>query len=298
MKIILPTYLKVEFEGESFYDEKLYVALENAIKYAGKNGRVLSFPELIRWRMASEFDSEAWEWGTANSEENTGKTSQGNSVVFAIHGGGILKPKRIENAIKDGLIDGVAQYTQKEFLDALEGKMSDNSEIPIYSFEEFKKINSLNLPIRYGVVMDLKKANSLKSGIYPIDTLRNSDLVILRCGGEETTNNYLDKLSSKGYKKIGNWHRFENVNNEKPSGLLLFLGNSSGDSIIGNYNLNDCIARFVGVKENSPEATQKISELQKPKIKVYTKEDITKALKDLQLLGLEKQVFEELNRKE
>jgi hypothetical protein len=252
MKISLPICSEVEFEGKKFYNEKSFVAFEKAIEYAGEKGRVLSLPELIKWRINSDFDSESWiNWYTANSEENIGKTPQENSAVLIIHGGGILTPKRIENAINDGLINSAAQYTQKEFSDALEGKMPDNSEIPIYSLEEFKKNNSQNLPIRYGIVMDLKNANSLKSGIYPIDTLRNNDLVIARCGGEETANNYLDKLIYEGYTKIGNWHRFENVNTEKPSGLLLFLGGLIGYDFGGGFNLCN-FARFVVVKEKKP----------------------------------------------
>lgn len=282
-------------KGEIFYNENLVIALEKAQSYAGDNGYVASLPQIINERTCADFDSNIWtNIFTANSEENIGKTSQKNLVVLTIHGGGILTPKFIKKKERT-----VFNISRKEFLNALEGKMSDGSEIPIYSFNDFKKINLQNLPIRYGVINDFKERK--KNEAYQenqISDLNEINLIIVRYGGEELKEKYLKKIS----KKFENKHTLPYLCPTRSRGFFLSLSELSSDfSIISNNCLlANCLHRidpgcFIGVKGNFQEATETYTK--KDLNETYTKKDLKKALENLKLSKFEEKILDELNRK-
>ena len=73
-------------------------ALQRALEYAGDDGFVASLPQLLHARANAPYDNIIWNtWFTSNSEECVVTTKQGNHVVVAVHGGGILgTPERFE----------------------------------------------------------------------------------------------------------------------------------------------------------------------------------------------------------
>ena len=99
------------------------------------------------------------------------------------------------------------KITRQEAHDALEGKLSDGTKIPIFMFDEFKR-GIANLPRRYGVVMDLAMVQKSKSGYERFDVPRGEPLMIFRASGVEPAAAYLDKYSARHNTKVmGNYHR-------------------------------------------------------------------------------------------
>jgi hypothetical protein len=127
-----------------------------------------------------------------------------------------------------GLFAG--KITEKEARGALEGRMPDGAEIPIYSFKEFKQgINKL--PRRYGVVTDFETAKDSACGYVPFDDLRDDPVMIARAGGIEAASAYLDKASAQNNtKKMGSWHSFNNIDtpNQPQSRVPNLSGNKGG----------------------------------------------------------------------
>lgn len=256
--------------GKSLYDASLPKALEEAQEYAGKDGHVASMPKLASARTIADGEDFVWKnWFTCASEEDKGKTKQGKGIYVVAHGKGILiDPKRIRKAYADGLVNGAAKYTQKEFNDLLEGNLPDGTEIPVFSYSEF--IKQKELPLAYAVILDFDKIAKLKSGVQEIDSLRDNNLVIARLGKEESTNKYLDKAKQVYGSQMGNWHGCANIDLDIPQGRLVFLGDDCDDGLLG-YDDLDNYGRFVGVSEG---VAQKIAEkkiIQRPSLEQILK---------------------------
>jgi hypothetical protein len=173
-------------------------------------------------------------------------TKQGNHVVVAIHGGGILgTPERFERSLyadqdrlnPEGLTgQGAAKITRQEASDVLEGKLPDGTEIPVYAFDEFKR-GIKDLPMRYGVILDFELARKTEKGFTPFDVLKDEPNFIVRAGGVEAAAAYLDKFQARHNTKLmGNFHPFYHIDPDQPQTRVIFLaGNKGGVDSEGNY---------------------------------------------------------------
>jgi hypothetical protein len=197
----------MKMEAAIFSESFLPDALRRALEYAGEEGFVASLPQLLHARVNAPYDNIIWNsWFNPNSEENMLTTLQGNLVVVTVHGGGIFgSPERYEKLFRGstdrnsevgftGLFAG--KISEREAQDTLEGRMPDGIEIPIYSFDEFKR-GVDNLPRRYGVVTDFETAKSSACGYVSFDDLRDDPVMIVRAGGAEAAAAYLDKARAR-----------------------------------------------------------------------------------------------------
>jgi hypothetical protein len=212
----------MKMEAAIFFDSYLPAALRRALDYAGEDGFVASLPQLLHARANAHYNNIIWNtWFNPNSEESLVKTPQGNRVIVTIHGGGVFaSPERYEklfHASTDrnskfgftGLF--AAKLSQREAHDVLEGKMPDGIEIPIYSFDDFKR-GIDKLPRRYGVVTDYETAENSACGYVSFDTLKKDPVMIARAGGVEAAGKYLDKAQARNNtSKMGSWHPFNNI---------------------------------------------------------------------------------------
>ncbi len=245
----------IGMEAEMFFESHLPDALRRALDYAGDDGFVASMPALLHARTHADYDNIIWNtWFTAYSEESVVTTPQGNHVVVAIHGGGIYaSPERFEKMFYASVdSDHTHGYTEQfagkispqEARDVLEGRLPDGSEIPVYPFEEFKR-GVRDLPIRYGVILDFALARQSMRGYEEFDALRDDPNMIVRAGGVEANNAYLDKFRDRhSTKRMGHWHPYNRIDPAQPQTRFLFLaGNQGGrgaeDDDFGEYGY-DC----------------------------------------------------------
>ncbi len=231
----------VKMEAAIFFDSHLPNALRRALEYAGNDGFVASMPQLLHARANASYDNIIWNtWFTANSEESVVKTPQGHRVVVAVHGGGIFaSPERFERAYRatvEPRSDSVgltkqyaAKISEREARDLLAGKLPDGTEVPVYSFSEFKQ-GIADLPMRYAVVLDLEIARKSKRGYETFDVLKDDPLMIIRAGGVEPLAAYLDKAKARrNTKTMGNWHPFNRIDPDEPQTRVLFLARTYDD---------------------------------------------------------------------
>jgi hypothetical protein len=220
--------------------------LQRALDYAGEDGFVASMPALLHARANARYDNIIWNtWFAANSEENVVTTKQGNHVVVTVHGGGIFaKPARFERSLRADLSrynpEGITgEYAVKisdlEARDVLAGRLPDGSEIPVYTFDEFKR-GIAGLPVRYGVVLDFDIARKGKSGYESFEVLKDDPNMIVRAGGVEPLAAYLDKARARNDTELtGNWHSHNRIDPQQPQARLLYLsGNKGGVGSEGN----------------------------------------------------------------
>jgi len=229
------------------FEPHIPTALQRALAYAGDDGYVASLPQLLHARANADYDNIVWNtWFTSNSEECVVTTAQGNHVVVAIYGGGVLAtPWRWERSLyadmnhsnPEGLTgDGAAKITAQEAIDVLDGKLPDGTEVPIYLFAEFKQ-GVKDLPLRYGVILDFELARKTVKGFTPFDVLRDEPNFIVRAGGVEAAAAYLDKARARHDTKLmGNFHPFNHIDPDQPQTRVIFLaGNKGGKDSEGNY---------------------------------------------------------------
>ena len=196
-------------------------------------------PQLLHARTHADYDNIIWNtWFTSNSEESVVTTPQGNRVIVAIHGGGIFSsPERFERVYRadtdrsnpEGFTGQYAgKITAKEAHDALEGRLPDGTEIPIYQFDEFKR-GIADLPMRYGVILDFEMARKSTRGYDPFDVLKDEPNMIVRAGGVEANIAYLDKFRDRHNTKImGNWHPYNRIDPNQPQTRIPFLAGNKG----------------------------------------------------------------------
>jgi hypothetical protein len=192
-------------------------------------------PQLLHARVNAPFDNEIWDtwFFTSNSEESMVKTPQGNHVAVLVHGGGIFAtPARFRKLYlastdrhsKDGftgLFGG--KILEQEAHDILEGRCPDGTQIPVFSYSEFRKGNT-DLPRRYAVVMDFEMARTSKCGLASFDELKDDPLMIVRAGGAETAAAYLDKAQEYYDTSVmGSWHRFDDMDPMLPQTWVPFV---------------------------------------------------------------------------
>ena len=226
-------------EAEIIFGSYKPTALKRALSYAGKDGFVASLPALIHARTNASYDNVLWNtWFTSYSEENVVTTPQGNHVVIVIHGGGIYaSPERFEKMFyastdhrsEHGYTGQFAgKISEQEARDALEGKLPDGTEVPVYPFEEFRQ-GIADLPIRYGVALDYELARQSLSGYVEFELLKDDPNMIARTGGAEANVAYLDKFRDRHNTQLmGHWHPFNRIDPSQPQTRILFLAGNQG----------------------------------------------------------------------
>lgn len=229
----------LKMEAEIIFEPHVPYSLRRALDYAGDNGFVASLPQLLHARTNADYDNVIWNtWFTSNSEESVVTTPQGNHVVVAIHGGGIFStPERFEQVYRaspdrsnpDGFTGQyAARISQKEAGDALEGRLPDGTEIPVFPYEEFKR-GIADLPMRYGVILDFELAKKTTRGYDTFDYLREDMNQIVRAGGVEANNAYLDKYQARRNTKLsGTWHPYNRIDPNQPQTKIPFLAGTKG----------------------------------------------------------------------
>ncbi len=237
--LLSPLAAAMKMQAAMFFEPHSPTALQRALDYAGDDGFVASMPQLLHARTNAPYDNIIWNtWFTANSEENVVTTPQGNRVVVAVHGGGIFaSPVRFERSLHADLdhsnpegITGqtAAKISQQEAHDVLEGRPPDGSEIPMYTFDEFKR-GITDLPMRYGVILDFELARKSKRGYERFEILKNDPNMIVRAGGVEPLTAYLDKFRNRHDTELmGNWHPFNRIDPDQPQTRIPFLAGNKG----------------------------------------------------------------------
>jgi hypothetical protein len=123
-----------------------------------------------------------------------------------------------------------AKISEAEARGVLEGKLPDGSEIPVYSFDEFRQ-GIGDLPRRDGVVTDFEAARNSACGYVTIDTLKDDPLMIVRAGGAEAASAYLDTARVRhNTEKMGSWHPFNYIDtpNQPQTRIPNMSGNKGG----------------------------------------------------------------------
>jgi hypothetical protein len=266
-----------KMEAEIFFESYATLAFRRALEYAGDDGFVASMPALLRARADAEYDNIIWNtWFTANSEENVVTTPGGNHVVVTVHGGGIFgTPERFERTLRanmsrdneEGLTGQYApRITAREARDVLEGKLPDGTEIPVYSFADFKQ-GVAGLPRRYGVVLDFEAARKGQNGYVSFESLRDDPNMITRAGGSGPLAAYLDKAQARNDTELmGNSHDHDRIDPSQPQARILSLGGnrrgigSEGQGQAWGYGADNGIgaewpaglARYIAVTPSDP----------------------------------------------
>ena len=233
------TAKRADMVAAIFFDSYATEALRRALRYAGDHGFVASLPQLLHARVGASYDNIIWNtWFTANSEESLVTTPQKNHVVVTVHGGGIFaSPKRMERSFRADLSrsnpEGLtgqyaAKISDREARALLAGSLPDGSEIALYSFDEFRR-GVVNLPMRYGVILDLELAKKSKTGYERFDVLRDDPTMIVRAGGVEAAAAYLEKAQRRNNtESMGHSHPFHRVDPDQPQTRILNLGGNRG----------------------------------------------------------------------
>ncbi len=224
-----------EMRAAMVFEPHIPTALRRALDYAGDDGFVASMPQLLHARVNADFDNKIWNtwFFTSTSEESAVTTPQGNHAVVVVHGGGIFTtPERFRKlylaSVGRTAVDGFtglfgAKILETEARDVQQGKMPDGTEIPVFSFDEFKQ-GVVDLPRRYGVIMDFEMARTSTCGYASFDELKDDPLMIVRAGGVEAAARYLDKAKEYyGTTEMGSWHRFDDLNPDQPQTWVQFL---------------------------------------------------------------------------
>ena len=214
-------------------------ALRLALEYAGEDGFVASMPQLMHARAHADYENIIWNtWFTAHSEESVVTSPQGNHVVVVIHGGGIYgKPERFERMLfankDEGGIHGwtdehAGKVSSQEARDILEGRLRDGTELPIYSFDDFRQ-GIADLPSRYGVTLDFELARQSLRGYETFDSLKEDPNMIARAGGVEANIAYLDRYQARhGTTRMGNWHPYNRIDPDQSQTRVMFLAGNDG----------------------------------------------------------------------
>lgn len=190
----------VSIEGEEFYNNNLSDALSNCQKQHSP----LFMPSLIDARIYSPKGARIWQSRYDSvSARVTGKTKAGNAVVVYAHIPNYLaKPKNIEKAKKQKLVNGAGIVPQNEFQRLLDLE------------------DGLNV-----FAVDNNTLNSSTSGVVAIKDALKHPQTIPFIGNEARAEAYLKRFEEVYGNKIGIWHC--NDLGEQPLGRLLYVGDSN-----------------------------------------------------------------------
>ncbi len=229
----------VRMEAEIIFETHVPDALRRALEHAGDDGFVASMPQLLHARAHARYDNIIWNtWFTSNSEESVVTTPQGNHVVVAVHGGGIFaSAERFERVYRSSTYRSspegftgqyAAKITPGEVDGVLNGRLPDGTEIPVYSFAEFKR-GVPGLPMRYAVVSDFEMMRRATRGYETFEVLKDEPNMIVRAGGVEPLAAYLDAAQRRhGTRVMGNWHPYNRIDPDQPQTRVLFLAGNLG----------------------------------------------------------------------
>ncbi|MBU2637727.1 MAG: hypothetical protein KJ955_02040 [Nanoarchaeota archaeon] len=250
--------------GKEFYSEEkdsegkhyigVAVALQQAQDEMGTDAVIASMPYLIAGKTNADKKNYLWQnWFTALSEENAGidkngrLVGAGEEIVITLHGGGILTHERIRKAYSEELTpEYAAKYTNDEFGGLLKGTLPSGESINLYNVDDVKR--GIPEPFgRYAVWMPAEAAKTTASNWHKKKEFMENPLVIARAGTLEHIEAYFEKAKSSD--KVGNWHRFGEIDFQQPQGRLLFVSNTYNG--LYGYNILYNLGRFVGV---APEA--------------------------------------------
>ena len=225
-----------QLEAAIFFESYLPDALARALEFAGNDGFVVSMPQLLHARAGAEYDNSIWNdcSFTSNSEESIATTAQGNHVVVVVHGGGIFATPERFRTLYHSSVDRnselgftglfAAKISQQEARNVINGRFSDGSEIPVYSYTEIKQ-GVTDLPRRYAVILDFETAKNAVNGNVSFNDLKDDPLMITRAGGAEAAINYLNSAKGRGHSEVmGSWHNFREIDPNQPQTRVLFLG--------------------------------------------------------------------------
>jgi hypothetical protein len=233
------------------------VALQEAVDKMDSDAIIVTLPYLIAGKAQADTSNYLWQkWFTALTEENAGidrngrLVNAGEPVVITLHGGGILTSERIRQAYREGLTpQNAAKFTDEEFNNLLNGVLPSGEGIGLYTIDDVKRGNIVDPFGRYAVWMPAETAKARSSGYHTKTDFMNNELVIAKAGTLDHLDAYFEKAKRSSDSKVGNWHRFGEINYRQPQGRVLFLYNSY-DGLAGDVIL-DSGGRFVGV---APEA--------------------------------------------
>lgn len=181
-------------ENPRMYSSNALISAYNAAK---EFGSILSLPQLIDLRIQDK-SSELWNTRISTiSEEIIGTTAGHDPKVLIIHGGGIITGQHLVNAHENGYsINSGIRFSREDAVNALEGKIRD-MYIPIFHYKDFSQyLDVSELPERYGIVIDYKKAFRPASGFCTKKQLLKSPLAIARAGGKQRLERYIDAHTS------------------------------------------------------------------------------------------------------
>ncbi len=231
-------------------------SLKRALEYAGKEGVVASLPYLIAGKAKAGNDNYLWRnWSTALSEEDIGVDKKGKfvkagkPVVIIVHGGGILDYNKMIKAYIQGLIGkNVARYADNEFNALLNGILSGNQKIQMYTIDDVRKGNIEEPFGMYAVALDFEAAKATKSGWFKKKEFMENPLVLARAGTLDYLEEYFNKAKVVD-ETVGNRHRLKEIDPQVPQGRFLFVGGrcDGGYGGLDGGSVLDNDGRFVGV---------------------------------------------------
>lgn len=265
---------------QEFYADNIPTALENCAK-AGYEA--LFMPELVEQRIKAEIDSPLWQnWYTTRSTIETGKTSASSKIVLISHIPGYLsEAENIQTAINAGLRVGAGFVPEDNFQQRV--KRAEQGEPRLF-------------------IIPYEKVRASPSRVISVDSALEHPLVLPFLGvSKARAGKYFEKHKQIYSPNVGVWHYDDFVNGET-RGRVLFLG--SNYDILYGFNLLNYYARFVGVRRASDSeqevpaghVAQKSAQAAEI-VQGYTPQEITAALNQLKLSGLEAQILAELKKR-
>ena len=223
------------------YNRLIENAWRRAKNHTGKEGYILSLPELIT-KFPGFIKFILKDWVTANTEELYLTIPKGK-YVLNLHGGGILTERT--ETIEYGKEDIV---TEKETRNIFDGKLPDDTNIEIINFDDLKRGKQISNR-RHGILLDFETARSIESKEYhPIKNLYENPLFVCRTGSFENAKKYLDGLIDGDECSEGLWHPYNDrqFNPNFSQGSILFVGYSQTVGYSGtHYFFNEDGGRFV-----------------------------------------------------
>lgn len=235
-------------EGKEFYADSAAEALENC---RVEGYEELFMPQLIDTRIEALEHARIWEkWWCSPSIKVTGRTLKGESKVVYAHIQNYLTTTcNIEDAVKNGLVNGAAKIPQKEFqrlcdLDGSEDEL-ENRLVWVIDHTEL-----MNWPSGfYGIDNPTKEHKRKFEG-----KIGNKEMIAINhpsippfLGGEIRAKKYLEKHKKIRGEQISIWNSKDLLN--VPLGRLLFIGGEQDDDgLCGEYVLS-IGGRFVGIHQ-------------------------------------------------
>jgi len=230
-------------------------SLRQALDYAPQG--IATLPYLIAGKAQADKENYLWKNWYAADEEHVGIDKRGifgeagKPVVLVVHSNSssrLLIPARIIKAYEDGLTpQNAAKLIPKEFDDLILGKLPSGIFFPIYTVTQIKLDAVPTAFGTYAVAVPFEAAKAQASGQLTKKQFMENPLVIARAGMLDHLDDYFEKAKSS--EKVGNYHRFAEIDPTIPQGRVLFVDINYGGLIGDDLNIS---GRFVGVAPKAP----------------------------------------------